>query len=289
MEFQTKGKVDKKTINTKHILFIMSGAFTGLDDIVKKRVKSSAIGFSASESQREMDNTELLGQSKSVDFVSFGFEPEFIGRLPVTAVCHDLTIKDLYNILKRSEGSVIKQYEQDFRAYGITVVFTDKALHRVAEKAYEEKTGARGLVSVCERALRDFKFELPSSLVKSFAVTEKAVDDPAGELEKLLENPHYGEKLVAEEIVRKYEEEFFQKYGIRVTFTEDAIVLIASRAGERGLNPREVCDEIFRDYEYGFNLIKKSSDKREFTIEKEVIENPNEALDRWIREAIKKP
>jgi hypothetical protein len=74
-----------------------------------------------------------------------------------------------------------------------------------------------------------------------------------------------------------------------VTFTEDAVVLIASRSRERGLNPREVCEEIFRDYEYGFNLIKKNSDKREFTIEKEVIENPNEALDRWIREAIKKP
>jgi len=286
MEFQTKGKVEKKTINTKHILFIMSGAFTGLADIVKKRLKSGAIGFSAPESRREMGDIEFLRQAKSVDFVSFGFEPEFIGRLPVVAVCHDLTVEDLYDILKKSEGSVIRQYEEDFRAYGIEVIFTDGALRRIAEKAYGEKTGARGLVSVCERVLREFKFELPSTQVRRFVITEKAVDDPVGELRRLLENPVYGEQLAAEEVARRYEEEFARRHGIKVTFTEDAIALIARKARERNLGPRQVCEEIFRDYEYGFNLIKKNSNRSEFVIDREVIEKPNEALDRWIREAI---
>ena len=73
---------------------------------------------------------------------------------------------------------------------------------------------------------------------------------------------------------------------IQVTFTEDAIALIARKARERNLGPRQVCEEIFRDYEYGFNLIKKNSNRSEFVIDREVIEKPNEALDRWIREAI---
>ena len=86
--------------------------------------------------------------------------------------------------MKNSEGSIIRQYEQDFAAYGIEVLFSDEGLQRIAEHAAEEKTGARGLMTICERVFRDTKFELPSTTVKRFVVTRELVDDPAGELQE---------------------------------------------------------------------------------------------------------
>ena len=93
---------------------------------------------------------------------------------------------DLFIILKTSEGSIIRQYEQTFSAYGIEVLFRDDGLRRIAELGGEETTGARGLMTVCERIFRDFKFKLPGSRVKRFAVTAKLVEEPAQELRRLL-------------------------------------------------------------------------------------------------------
>src|SRR5208337_1691956 len=167
MDFTQRGRKPPSTINTKHILFIVSGAFGGLDKIVQQRLREATIGFAAKE--RSVDTTEdALGHAQTRDFIEFGFEPEFIGRLPVRVVCHPLNEDDLFLILKNSEGSIIRQYEQDFSAYGIEVLFNDEGLRRIAELAGEEKTGARGLMTVCEKVFRDFKFELPSTLVRRF-------------------------------------------------------------------------------------------------------------------------
>src|SRR5207245_6902710 len=105
---------------------------------------------------------EVLAHGQTRDFIEFGFEPEFIGRLPVRVVCHSLNVDDLFLILKNSEGSIIRQYEQDFAAYNIEVLFSDEGLRRIAERAGEEQTGARGLMTVCEWVFREIKFELPS-------------------------------------------------------------------------------------------------------------------------------
>src|SRR6185295_4162959 len=105
---------------------------------------------------------------------------------PVRVVCQHLNVEDLFQILKMSEGSIIRQYEQSFAAYGIEVLFRDDGLRRIAEMAAEEKTGARGLMTVCERVFRDLKFELPSTHVKRFVVTRELVNDPCAELSKLL-------------------------------------------------------------------------------------------------------
>src|SRR4029079_3196731 len=98
-------------------------------------------------------------------FIEFGFEPEFIGRLPVRVVCQSLSVDDLFNILRTSEGSIIRQYEQSFAAYGIEVLFQDDGLRRIAVIAAEEQTGARGLMTVCERMFREVKYEVPSTHV----------------------------------------------------------------------------------------------------------------------------
>src|SRR5204862_5369129 len=171
--------------NTKHILFIVSGAYARLEKSVRQRLRETSIGFAGKE--RPVETTEeVLGLGQTKDFIDFGFEPEFIGRLPVRVICHSLNVDDLFRILKNSEGSIIRQYEQDFAAYGIEVLFSDDGLRRIAERAGEEQTGARGLLPVCERVFREIKFELPSTHVKRFIVTAELVDDPAGELQKML-------------------------------------------------------------------------------------------------------
>ena len=127
MDFTQRGRKAPSTINTKHILFIVSGAFDGLEKIIRKRLREATIGFGAKDRPPETPE-DALGHAQTRDFIEFGFEPEFIGRLPVRVVCHSLKVDDLFLILKSSEGSIIRQYEQDFAAYGIEVLFADEGL-----------------------------------------------------------------------------------------------------------------------------------------------------------------
>src|SRR5580698_6453956 len=169
MDMNQRGKKSPGTINTRHILFIVSGAFDGLEKIVKKRLRESSIGFAAPVT-RKVDEGSALEDSQTRDFIEFGFEPEFIGRLPVRVICQPLTVDDLFTILKTSEGSIIRQYEQTFAAYGIEVLF------------------------------RDFKFELPSTMVRRFVVTRELVDNPLAELQKLLAEHQNEERVVARQL-----------------------------------------------------------------------------------------
>ena len=127
MDLTQRGKKQPSVINTKHILFVVSGAFGGLEKIVRKRVREASIGFAAA-SQAQVSDEQVLQHVETRDFIEFGFEPEFIGRLPVRVVCHHLSVDDLVEILKSSEGSIIRQYEQSFSAYGIEVLFRDLAI-----------------------------------------------------------------------------------------------------------------------------------------------------------------
>src|SRR6266850_5514829 len=138
MDFTQRGRKAPSTINTKHILFIVSGAFGGLEKIIRQRLREAIIGFAARKNASE-ETAEVLAQSQTRDFIEFGFEPEFIGRLPVRVVCHSLGVEDLFLLLKNSEGSIVRQYEQDFAAYNIEVLFSDEGLRRIAERAGEEQ------------------------------------------------------------------------------------------------------------------------------------------------------
>ena len=184
IEFQRKGKVEKQVINTRHILFVVSGAFNELKDPIKTRLNKNSIGFKTEEHRHGDD--DLLSLATTQDFVDYGFEPEFIGRIPIRVSCCNLSSTDLYDVLKYSEGSIIKQYQRNFQAYGIDATFTDAALRRIAELAYEEKTGARGIMTVCENILRDFKFELPSTSIRELIITPAVCNNPTAALRKLL-------------------------------------------------------------------------------------------------------
>ena len=176
-EFQKRGgKAKSETISTRHILFVVSGAFERLKQQVSRRIAQGQIGFNA-EPRQVMDN-ELFQHVTTQDFIEYGFEPEFIGRLPVRVVCEELTADDLYKIMKFSEGSILRQYERAFRAYGIEISFEDEALRLIAEEAAKEKTGARGLLTVCEKLFRDFKYHLAGSGLTQLRVSTELVREP---------------------------------------------------------------------------------------------------------------
>jgi endopeptidase Clp ATP-binding regulatory subunit ClpX len=281
MDFTQRGRKAPSTINTKHILFIVSGAFGGLEKIIRQRWREAIIGFGAKD--RPLDTTEeALAHAQTRDFIEFGFEPEFIGRLPVRVVCHSLNVDDLFLILKNSEGSIIRQYEQDFAAYGIEVLFSDGGLRRIAERAAEERTGARGLMTVCEKVFRDIKFELPSTAVKRFVVTRELVEDPQAELRKILADPQQEERIVAGQLVDEFSRRFRENYGMTIQFTEAASQLLVQEALEKKLSVRDLCARRFKDFHFGLKLIAQNSGQTEFTIDTDAVEAPDKVLSDWV-------
>jgi endopeptidase Clp ATP-binding regulatory subunit ClpX len=285
LEFQAKGKAERKTINTRHILFIVSGAFTSLKEIVRRRVARRAIGFGPAETHPRDEDFALMRQAKSADFVEFGFEPEFIGRLPVVVACHDLSEEHLYEILTRSEGSLLHQYREAFQAYDVEAIFTEPGLRCVAHLAHREGTGARGLGSVLERTLREFKFVLPGSGVRRFAVTERTVDDPLADLATVLEGGEYTERTVLHELLRQFERDFEARHGLRIRFASEAAEAVVQKALATGAAPAEVAGALLHGYEHGLHIVKSKTGQAEFEITREVLERPGEVLNRWIKEA----
>ena len=251
--YRKTGKREKRTINTKNILFIMSGAFNGLEEFIKKRLNREGIGFGA-EIRSKDERAEYLKQVKAEDLIAYGFESEFIGRLPVTTVFEKLEVDDLYAILKNPNNPIILGKKKDFKSYGIDIQFEDEALYELAVKAYEEKTGARGLVSAVEKVLIKFEKRLPSTDIRKFVVTRAVVENPERELERLLQDPSdpemlekfeallSREKMALKESILSREAEFKKRYGI--VFREGRIDLIVNRMIEKGYDVNTVSEEV---------------------------------------------
>jgi len=275
-----RGRKGGDTINTKHILFIVSGAFDGLEKLVKRRSREAAIGFTPRIA--DGNEPEWMDAVQTRDFIEFGFEPEFIGRLPVRVVCQSLSVEDLFQVLKSSEGSIIHQYEQTLAAYGIEAMFDEGALHRIAELAHEEQTGARGLMTVCERVLRDFKYELPSTAVKRFVVTRALVDHPESELKSLLHEHERQARSVLRQLVHDFGNQFEELHGLQLRFSESAADLIALEALAAQQPVRDYCGIKFKDFQFGLKLISQNSGQKEFEIDDKVAAAPNTVLSDWV-------
>ena len=289
LEFQSKGKLDRKTISTRHILFIVSGAFNGLTDIIKKRIGSTQIGFMTEKStSKERDDSHLLNLVRSKDFIEFGFEAEFVGRLPVVVHCNPLYEEDLFEILKFSEGSLLRQYKKDFLAYGIDVYFTDEGMHAISEQAVTEQTGARGLMTVCEKAFREYKYQLPDhEEVREFVVTRDMIERPPERLAELLEDPAMYRLRVAEFQLEKFKRQFLEKHGIQLSFNEEAVQRIAEKTSETRQSVIDFCDTLFRDYQHGLNLLQKVPELGQLEVNAKGVDDPGTAIERWIRENYK--
>ena len=194
-KFRKTGKREKRTVNTRHVLFIMSGAFRDLVEIIKKRLNQGAVGFNAQMRDNRRD-VEYLKMITAQDMVEYGFETEFVGRIPVMVVLDELTADDLYKILKNPNNPVVISKKRDFAAYGIDLRMEDEALRILAQRAAEMKTGARALVSVMEKALLPFEKRLPGGDITELLLTPQVVLDPQGELERLEADPENPEMAI---------------------------------------------------------------------------------------------
>ncbi len=163
-------------IDTSNILFIVGGAFVGLDQVIKRRTGTKAIGFGAKVvGGTKKSIGEILAGIQPEDLLKFGLIPELVGRLPVIATMEELVEDDLIRILKEPKNALTKQYRKLFEFEGITLRFTEGALEAIARKALERKSGARGLRSVMEEAMLDVMYELPSDENASECVISEQV------------------------------------------------------------------------------------------------------------------
>jgi ATP-dependent Clp protease ATP-binding subunit ClpX len=281
MELQRGKSTAQRTVNTRHILFIVSGAFDTLSELVMKRVKSSQIGFGQS-GDGDKDTIDYLHQVQTRDFIEYGFEPEFIGRLPVRVVCDPLSADDLEQIMLSSEGSVLKQYHQDFNGYGVQLEVMPEAVREVAEQAHGERTGARGLMTVLERVLRDFKFELPSAGIQSLNVSRDVIRNPKEKLCVLLEASTETRTGVLEQDLVKLGERFRKRNAVDLTFDKGAVNAIVTACLKDNLTISGYFGDRFRDLEYGLTLIARNTQQTSFRITKGFVANPGKTLSEWV-------
>ncbi|PCF43155.1 ATP-dependent Clp protease ATP-binding subunit ClpX [Staphylococcus delphini] len=170
-------------IDTTNILFILGGAFDGINEVIKRRLGEKVIGFASNEASN-FDEASLLEQIRPEDLQTYGLIPEFIGRVPIVANLETLDVEALKNILTQPKNALVKQYTKMLELDDVTLEFTDEALVAISEKAIERKTGARGLRSIIEEALIDIMYDIPSTenVAKVVITKETIVNETEPEL-----------------------------------------------------------------------------------------------------------
>lgn len=258
--FQKEGK--RKAINTRNILFIVGGAFPGLEEIIKKRMLRQRIGFKGDLAERK--DRDYLRYVRTEDFVEFGMLEEFVGRLPVRVTLEELYAEDFFKILKYSESSILKQHIADFATIGVNLRFTDDAVMEIAEKAMEEHTGARGLMTVCERLLADFKYEFPGKVEGELLIDREVVNDPKRALEMtMIRKP-----------MEKFVEQFKGATQIELSFDDSAVEYVRAQVREKGTDPVRFCWERLN----GCDRIVELMGKKELIVTRRLLENPMKEL-----------
>jgi len=282
-----KGKNKKRTISTKNILFIVSGAFEELSDIVKKRVSGAQIGF-GKDGATEREKSFYLKQSTTSDFIKFGFEPEFIGRLPVRVACNELSAEDLEKIMTNSEGSILKQYVHDFEGYDIKFEVDKEAISFIAKEAYKQQTGARGIMTVMESIFRNFKYELPSIGITDFKADIQTVSNSEEALKKLItESKHLHYEVLKKDII-KFCEQFKIETGVVFSLSRPAEKVLIEEALSSGKTVYTLCREKFKDYSYGLKLISGLLENNTLNITVKMIKSPDQELSNLISAKYKK-
>ncbi|KEK34132.1 ATP-dependent Clp protease, ATP-binding subunit ClpX [Staphylococcus aureus Lyso 1 2010] len=164
-------------IDTTNILFILGGAFDGIEEVIKRRLGEKVIGFSSNEADK-YDEQALLAQIRPEDLQAYGLIPEFIGRVPIVANLETLDVTALKNILTQPKNALVKQYTKMLELVDVDLEFTEEALSAISEKAIERKTGARGLRSIIEESLIDIMFDVPSNEnVTKVVITAQTINE----------------------------------------------------------------------------------------------------------------
>ncbi len=163
-------------VDTTNILFVCTGAFNGLEEVVRRRVGTRGLGFGAEVAKGEEDKNALRAMARTEDLVKYGMIPEFMGRLPIIVAADELNVDDLVNVLWRPKNALIKQYERLLEMEGVKLRFTEDALQSVAQEAARRKSGARGLRAILEEVMLDVMYEIPSLTgVTECVVTQEVV------------------------------------------------------------------------------------------------------------------
>ncbi|WML86877.1 ATP-dependent Clp protease ATP-binding subunit ClpX [Thiothrix subterranea] len=188
-------------VDTRNILFIVGGAFSGMDKVIRRRTEKGSIGFSAKVKSPEESRSfgEVIKDIEAEDLVHYGLIPEFVGRLPVIATLEELDETALVQILTEPRNALTKQYAKLFEMEGAELVFRDDALHSIARKAMERKTGARGLRSIMEKILLDTMYDLPSEQNVSKVVVDDSVVKGESQPYLIYENVEPQQQLAAGE------------------------------------------------------------------------------------------
>jgi endopeptidase Clp ATP-binding regulatory subunit ClpX len=287
MEASRGGKPGKRSISTRHILFIVSGAFDKLAESVKKRIEANAIGFGSTQDIVDKEAGEYLHEVQTNDLIKYGFEPEFVGRLPVRVACDHLTASDLAAILTKAEDNLLEQYNQDFKGYGIDFNMTTEAIEEIAERAHKERTGARGLMTIFERVFRYFKFELPSAGAPSFEVTRETVAQPHEALKTLLKEHSHMKRGILRQELDAFIERFRSSTSFSIRFTDGASDLLIDIATDKDKTIRAICEERFKDLEYGLKIVSRNTGTTSFEINRKMADNPDKELSSMVVESFK--
>ena len=270
MMIQRGKRPTRRTINTKNILFIVSGAFNGLVDIIRKRIGRQKIGF-LPEDKHGVDtdnNIDILKQVRTEDLIEYGFESEFVGRLPIVVVLNELDEDSLYRILANKNSAIVQSIKRDFASYGIEIDFDDDAYREIARIAIKEKTGARGLISILEKVVIPFERELPSTKIKHLKITKEVVH-----------NPHkFINEIILKDAYDRIAADFRRNFQINLKFSSDLGQWLIDQARLKGKEVYEILRDVLRDFEYGLKL----ANINDFLVTKEVAMRNREYLEELI-------
>jgi ATP-dependent Clp protease ATP-binding subunit ClpX len=268
IETQRTGKADRKKVSTRNILFLVSGAFNGLAEIIRRRLAKGTMGFRRSD-DLPTGEQDVLRRVTTTDMMEYGFESEFIGRLPVLAQLRELNEGALFDVLTNEHSAVTRGKRRDFAAYGIELSFDEDALKEIARRAYQAGIGARGLTSVMERSLIRFEKLLPSSGVRKLHVTRELV----------LDSDSAAAEILTADGVAQFQRKFLEKSGLVLEFPRDSVAWVRKNLGGDPGRIAERLNEMFQNYEYGMKLAGSQSLK----VTPDLLDNPDIFLDRMIK------
>ncbi|MCY4381139.1 MAG: AAA family ATPase [Proteobacteria bacterium] len=276
-DLQGSGKTKPKVINTRHILFILSGSFSNLNEVIKERLAEKAIGFQAASPNRhgsKLDDAKrLIAQLRTEDLIEFGFEPEFIGRLPIRVACHNLSEDDLFQILKTAKGNIISQYKQALAAYDIKTKFHDSALREIARKAFKEQTGARSLATILDASLKDFFYELPSLGTTHLDVDGDLIIHPDKKLKELIDKENNITKPMQQSI-ESFQKKSFLDHRIQVNIDPDAYPFILSQVNGNVSEVEAFLSSYIKPFIYTIQLLTVRDDIGILSLPLECFQNP---------------
>jgi ATP-dependent protease HslVU (ClpYQ) ATPase subunit len=227
------------------------------------------MGFKG-EVYSEKERNDYLPHATTEDFVEYGLIEELVGRLPVRVFLEDLTKEDLYLILKHSQCAITRQHIRDFSFINVKLEFTDEALKRIADLAIKEKTGARGLMTICENTLSDFKYEMPGKNLHQLTITDETVEDPKKALQLILLHKPL-EIFIAQ---------FKNNTGIKLNFTPEAIDYLAEKMSREGMDIVSFCWDKLN----GCDRLLEIIDLKEVEINAETLKNPMKEIAAMVQE-----